>query len=139
MANLANIKKWHDALLSGEYPQTTGQLRDDHTDATDDKGYCCLGVACEVAILDGVPLEWTGLEYRWKPDVDHLDPEEEHTIWDTELPPVVQGWLGIHDENPELVYDEHHRTMPAITLNDTERWSFADIAKAIERTWLGRP
>lgn len=132
-ANLANIKKWHDALVSGKYDQTTGKLRDDHADDTDDKAYCCLGVACEAAILDGVALEWAGAEYRLKQDVEHLDPEEGCTIWETELPPVVQAWLGVWDENPDLLTEEG--TKPAIVLNDTERWTFDQIAKAIRRTW----
>jgi len=38
-----NIRKWVDALRSGEYKQTTGSLHDAD-------GYCCLGVACKVFI-----------------------------------------------------------------------------------------
>lgn len=34
-------KRWTDALRSGEYDQTQGWLRDK-------RGFCCLGVACEV-------------------------------------------------------------------------------------------
>lgn len=34
------ITKWIDALRSGEYKQTTGELQDDN-------GFCCLGVACK--------------------------------------------------------------------------------------------
>ena len=39
-------KDWLEALRSGKYAQTRYTLRDD-------AGYCCLGVACEVAGLRG--------------------------------------------------------------------------------------
>lgn len=41
---------WVEALRSGEYKQGKRYL------ANDGK-YCCLGVACELAIKDGVPIE----------------------------------------------------------------------------------
>lgn len=37
------IKKWTDALRSGKYKQTKNTLQDA-------KGYCCLGVACDLFI-----------------------------------------------------------------------------------------
>src|SRR2546428_66571 len=49
-----NAQKWVDALLSGKYKQTEGVLC-----SVSDKGklsFCCLGVACEVAIANGVKL-----------------------------------------------------------------------------------
>ena len=36
-----NYEKWIEALRSGEYEQTTGVLRNE-------KGYCCLGVLCDI-------------------------------------------------------------------------------------------
>lgn len=48
--------KWVAALRSGEYQQTTGVLTE--VNGLDDAlGYCCLGVLCELARADGVPLE----------------------------------------------------------------------------------
>jgi hypothetical protein len=44
------IKKWVKALRSGKYKQVKNYL------ATD-KGYCCLGVLCEVAIKQGIKLK----------------------------------------------------------------------------------
>lgn len=41
--------KWVAALRSGKYKQSTGVLR--HAG-----GFCCLGVLCEVAIEEGIPL-----------------------------------------------------------------------------------
>lgn len=37
------IQKWIDALRSGKYEQAVGMLQND-------RGYCCLGVACEIFI-----------------------------------------------------------------------------------------
>lgn len=50
MKNLDNIVKWCEALESGEYEQTKDCLHENGD------GYCCLGVACELAILDGVAI-----------------------------------------------------------------------------------
>jgi len=41
------IQAWVRALRSGEYSQTKGRLQDD-------SGHCCLGVACDVFIPDGL-------------------------------------------------------------------------------------
>jgi hypothetical protein len=45
-----NAKKWVAALRSGKYKQGKGKLHD-----VDDK-YCCLGIACKVAMENGVEL-----------------------------------------------------------------------------------
>lgn len=41
-----DIKKWTKALRSGEYKQTKGTLQDS-------RGFCCLGVACDIFIPKG--------------------------------------------------------------------------------------
>jgi hypothetical protein len=46
-----NAKKWVAALRSGEFKQTKGRLRDT-------KGFCCLGVACEVYRRETGNGEW---------------------------------------------------------------------------------
>jgi len=75
-----NAKKWVEALRSGEYEQTTENLQDH-------RGYCCLGVACDLyekstgntlvntdGVIFGAVLsedeglikvqEWIGLKYE---------------------------------------------------------------------------
>jgi hypothetical protein len=49
---------WAAALESGEFEQGRAALATHHEDG-DGGGvrYCCLGVACEVALRNGVPLE----------------------------------------------------------------------------------
>lgn len=54
VARLTKLQKtWLDALKSGEYHQTYTFL----AKKTNRWGYCCLGVACEVAIKEGIPLK----------------------------------------------------------------------------------
>ena len=40
---IKDLKKWIAALRSGKYSQTKEYLQDS-------RGYCCLGVACEILI-----------------------------------------------------------------------------------------
>lgn len=40
-----DIRKWVEALRSGEYKQTIGELQNN-------VGHCCLGVACEIFIQE---------------------------------------------------------------------------------------
>lgn len=49
-----DMKKWIDALESGEYDQAQEQLFDSNA------GYCCLGVACKVAGVDSPDMEDCG-------------------------------------------------------------------------------
>jgi hypothetical protein len=51
------MKKWVKALRSGEYKQTKGDLQDS-------KGYCCLGVLCDIAQKEGVTVE-NGTRYDY--------------------------------------------------------------------------
>ncbi len=41
--DIKQVKTWVKALRSGKYAQTVGALQDE-------KGFCCLGVACDVTI-----------------------------------------------------------------------------------------
>jgi hypothetical protein len=54
MVNVGLMRKWIEALESGEYEQTIGCLRDR-------KGFCCLGVLCD---LPAVPGHWEDRGYR---------------------------------------------------------------------------
>ncbi len=48
-------KQWVNALRSGEYKQTEGQLKDS-------VGYCCLGVLCDLHAKAGLD-KWVGNSY----------------------------------------------------------------------------
>ena len=121
MANKENILKWVEALESGEYPQTQGALQNLG-------GFCCLGVACDVAVQNEVI------------------PEGEHTangcvIYDGNseyLPERVVEWLGLPDGNPEVFVTTGGSSFPTslVGLNDNYEWDFAHIAKAIRENYL---
>lgn len=104
-----NVKKWIDALRSGQFNQVQGHLGDR-------TGFCCLGVACEVAIANGINLkrhEEESYSYAGKTDV---------------MPVSVQRWLGT-DENPVL------GSSSCAELND-QGLAFEDIADMIETEYL---
>lgn len=112
---------WTAALRSGYYPQARQALYDG-------EGYCCLGVLCELARLSGVdvPLEYEefegedeemGGEWRFGGDAEYL-------------PEPVKNWAGLDDCDP-LVWAGRRR-QPLAFLNDSEEWSFAQIADAID-------
>jgi hypothetical protein len=76
-------KRWTDALRSGEYKQTDNALQDR-------RGFCCLGVACEVFKEDvGLKVEVppTGIQ-----KVALYDGETTH------LPEKLTDFLGINYE-----------------------------------------
>lgn len=57
------IVRWKEALLSGNFAQGRGKLREGEK-------YCCLGVLCETA----------GLEFRESPDTGYYN-EEGELVW----------------------------------------------------------
>ena len=102
------IKKiWVQALRSGIYEKTTGKLHKVNED--DDQRFCCLGVLCDIAAMDGVLGEYI-----------EEDP--------TEPSAAVRIWAGMDDM--KIMYkDEQH---PIYRLNDHYALSFNQIANIIE-------
>jgi hypothetical protein len=125
------------ALRSGEYPQARQRLCSVDPEGNP-VGYCCLGVACEVAMKHGIELEvkvedldrgagpskarsydgrWDYLPekvrvaYGWKDDMGEL----------SEIVPVHKPSAGAHESGSALSY-----------LNDRGA-SFAEIADVIEK------
>jgi hypothetical protein len=116
MSNKDNIRKWVEALRSGKYQQTTGAL-------CRDGKYCCLGVACEVAIENGVLVVRRGTGEN----VVRYDSREGVLPW------AVLEWLGIDEKDPELGKSQ---SMVASDWNDHVRADFTKIADLIEETYL---
>lgn len=104
-----NRKLWTDALRSGEYQQCTGVLRDA------DQGFCCLGVACDVAVKHGVEMlvSIRGGNYEYDDS------------WSS-LPTKARAWLGLGDE---LSVDRIIHTL--IDMNDKGA-GFGEIASLID-------
>jgi hypothetical protein len=114
-ANLDHIRRWHDALLSGRYQQTTGALENK-------RGNCCLGVACREAIADGVPIR--------------VDVRNWHVQFDghqSYLSSATAAWLGT-DEDPTLTCVHGDVRNEAASLNDRGH-TFDQIADDIRATW----
>lgn len=123
MPNVEAIREWVADLRSGKYAQTTNVLR--HEDA-----YCCLGVACETY------RRVTG-HGQWKDEDGELyfsANEDLSGAEDQTLPEGVQRWLGVEDNDPRPVMDGD--PTHATELNDNQRLTFAEIAGAVERTYL---
>lgn len=110
--------KWVAALRSEEFRQATGGLR-----RVPDKGavgYCCLGVACEVAVREGAVPTYDG---------DCLV-----------LPDEVAEWLGLADCAGTVTEaigsnrddEDGFKAHSLWELNDVAKLSFEDIADVIE-------
>lgn len=144
---------WLKALRSGEFAQGKRVLiaRDDDEEVT---RYCCLGVACILAMNAGVDLslefEPAGAEIDVDDDTKEVGVHEDTPIGvfvsslvlermdggvdivamrDAELlPRPVQEWLGLADNNPDVATERQSLA----GLNDQGR-TFAEIADIIER------
>lgn len=116
----ANAKKWLKALRSGKYEQGKNQLAGDNR-------FCCLGVACEVAIANGVQLK-----KRIRSDGSIV-----YNSTSQYLPQSVMKWLGMKTVKGKFTihhidndgWDEH---TTLAELNDNYN-NFIEIADTIEK------
>lgn len=108
-----NARKWAEALESGAYQQATGALEQPG------RGFCCLGVACRVAIDHGVPL-------RISSDGAGAITYDGHS---GSLPTVVRAWLGLRDNT-----GTYRPTNNLATDNDNRHHDFKRIAQTIRTT-----
>ena len=75
-----NAKKWIDSLRSGNYEQGQRYLRTD-------KGFCCLGVACDLYSKETGKVEW-----KKNSNLSNLYYFGENGF---DLPRKVSNWLGL--------------------------------------------
>ena len=101
-----NRAKWVKALRSGEYRQAKSVL-------TDGRGFCCLGVACEISGLG----HWDG-EFEWE---YHAGDTQETAF----LPFEVKEWLGLRTDAGDFAGGS------LAQINDYGK-KFTTIAKIIE-------
>lgn len=106
-------KLWVAALLSGDYKQGTGQLRDE------DNNFCCLGVLCNIHAQ--LHPEFAAKQMY----------QTEYGHQENLLPSIVQEWSGVDD----YIIGSHTHTLASI--NDGElgysRHSFKEIADYIQK------
>lgn len=119
----ANRALWVAALRSGKYKQARHRLC---RDSDGEKAFCCLGVACEVAIENGVQV---------RKALDERKGMMAYNGEATTLPTVVRDWLGLTHVCGCIVGDDPNYLTAA---NDAYGWDFNKIADAIEsgRVWV---
>lgn len=125
--NVKNMRTLVDALRSGEFTQAFFTLResDDADQAENAKfRHCCLGVATELALRDGV-------EYVPKDQTCGCCTDHKNDVWQNSvLPGVVRDWLGVQENNP-FIGDAR-----AATYNDNDGEDFEQISGRFEDTYL---
>jgi hypothetical protein len=108
---------WVAALRSGDYQQTTLQLRDVD-------GFCCLGVLCDLH------AKQTG-QGKWSSDGYYNTGDETDGVIPT---PEVSAWAGLGDRSPCVSVDGHGTDL-ITALNDDDGYTFMQIADLIESQW----
>jgi hypothetical protein len=158
------MRAWIQALHSGEYLQTRSRLRAPLIDESNARntavlGYCCLGVAAELAIQAGCPIHWKDNNIVSNATRQFMnEPAEPLEESSTLLIPTLTDWYGlsgryatIHvpchllhpdraNQRCDVFYEEGHNAstctrtvrIGATDLNDTFRWDFHQIADAFE-------
>lgn len=124
--NKERIQLLVDELRTTEHQQARNALSR-HT-RNGGTSYCCLGIACEIAIANGLEIE-KSMQFSQGNIGSGMG------IYDEEmgsLPPSVQRWYGFDKGNPYL---DEHNTMTAAEYNDGGM-SFPDIADKFEEKFL---
>src|SRR6185436_2770967 len=133
----ANRAAWVAALLSGEYEQATGFLNTKEADGKE--RFCCLGVACDLAMKAGVELS------KEKSKIGTF-----YAFWyggwhntNGELPTPVQEWLGMTEDPgcarivhvpkyyPSKKHPEYKKEFCTLTELNDNGYTFEEIAAII--------
>jgi hypothetical protein len=122
MALNENARKWVEALRSGEYVQGTRVLTSVIDGAQRD---CCLGVACKVAIDNGVQLEVTKGMHCDLACMRYNDAT-------CGVPEEVRNWLGLTTSLGEGDQRNHTYERFGLYRENDHGKSFAEIADIIE-------
>lgn len=104
--------EWLAALRSGDYRQGRNQLK------TEEGEYCCLGVACNLAVMAGVITEWLGSDYPYFGDEEEwgaspADAMDNGSASWAELPVQVQEWMDLVGD-PIIELPENHLAIPML-------------------------
>lgn len=117
------LKKFIAALRSGTYRQGKNSLHIKSADGSSDT-FCCLGVACQVALKNRVKL-----------NVHEGFATVDYDGQDGYLPDKLVDYYGLVHNDPVIV-DADGSRMTATTANDSNDYDFNTIADMFERTYL---
>lgn len=133
--------RWVAALRSGNYQQGRGALASRERDTS--KGelefgpdkYCCLGVLCEIALQERVPIETVESSPGnvIGPRSDQWMRSRSYDVATDFLPPSVQSWAGMETNDGTPTNDVGEPSLS--DLNDDDHYSFSQIADFIEENW----
>jgi hypothetical protein len=145
------MRSFVHALRTTRRKQGTGMLHyiDQDVNGKKQHRYCCLGIACEVAIKDGLNLEKVKIGgVDRDASIGYQAPANNNYAYSTSvLPEVVQQWYGVNALDPDLnvrdlpkakghSYEFARGWATASSLNDSGGWTFKQIADAFEQTFL---
>lgn len=142
--NVARVRLFVEALRSGKFRRIGGVLAFYDSQIKKYK-YCCLGVACEVALANGLDIP------RTRTSSGNRAYDEASVL----LPLAVTQWFGFDDTDPmiDLIPEDYTRSgdpnvrrnakyqlqqfaWHASNANDNLQLPFSVIANAFERTYL---
>ena len=120
------LREWVAALRSGEWQQGTGRLCSLDADGT--KRYCCLGVALALQGRlneEGGDIACTVRLAAAMPTADFL------------VEPVTTTWEDVDGDhfNISVTSARHDGKLKAVSELNDNRWSFDEIADALEHTY----
>jgi|SRR5207247_10631804 len=104
MAIKERIALWADALDSGEFEQGQSALEIIKKDGT--KENCCMGVACRVAMRNGLELH-TETKFDDSVEMTWFSAGSTYNAGSsTYLPQAVMDWYGFDINDPSVGFDE---------------------------------
>ena len=143
--NKVNILKWVESLENDGLAQCKGRLTKVHEDGS--LSHCCLGVATELAIANGVE----GITFSTDNGIGKDGAPEAYRVYTYSmedvsyplleaswLPRPVREWLGL-DSSDAYVANLDGGFIAASTANDSMNWDFAMIAAGLRRAYLDEP
>jgi hypothetical protein len=121
MVNKERVALWADELINGDWQQGNGKLR------VDDK-YCCLGVACEVAIANGCVMpvgEYTTEDEDDGGPIIYGYGVVEQAYY---LPREAMEWYGFDQNDPVIKFVQNNPPTRAARPGENAIWtaSFAN-------------
>jgi hypothetical protein len=126
--NKERMRLFVAGLRSGRFIQGRGSLKVRYSNGGE--RYCCLGVACEIAMEHGLVVA-VSQSLNERTGTLHINFGGQGDS----LPESVMHWYGLSDSDPLI--DPAQGGISAITLNDNPdfAWTFEQIAAGFEQTY----